>query len=387
MPVPQMLSVRRVRANTIDSGRSLRSPIYDEDYTKYIHECLRPGEHLTSPWTLPAPRLPDNPNDWTEKAIANAYFYAQYRLKSRTVTPRTQVFLEQYREVADAAIKEPSYARKSVLTALTKTLNSKVILSREASFNEIRGQVALKNVVFMRYLACYEDYLGAQFRRFRDAAISEGVEDVKLFTGDAKNWTAVHSSLEKEEKAHNAWKRRANIGYGDFMPDDHTTQAIHKACIALELDYENTRYSIKWYSKRNEHMHCNIAIHINDCNWDALGIQLRKDLNDLPKIMGDSDYEQMRLVLTSIAERYFERLDDQHCIPSEKASILRFKRDRKHRERLRNEESKAERLREQQNGAKLAREARSERSYRDIGTQFDGMEVAERRKKKSSSSC
>lgn len=376
-PLPQIHTIRRRRADTIDSSRSFLSPLFDEEYKKYVHENLRPGPTLKSPWTLPAPQVP---SFWTQKAISNAYFYGQYRLKIRNLTPRTETFLGQYRDVAKEAMQDPSREKICVLTALTKTLNSKVILLKEPSIEQIRGQQALKNLVFLRYLATYGDYLGEECKRFRDAAIEKKVEGRELFTGEKKTWTTVVDEIEREARREGIWFSKKNSTFENIesMPDSPTTDAIRKACNELGLDFENTKYSIHWYTQRNEKVHCMVDIFIKECEWDALGVRLLKDLKDLPNVVGTREQEQMGKVLENIKTRYFYRLDVSRCLPSQKADELRIKHNEKERRRI--GRSAEELLLEQRKQTKLARTRREkDRSSRSVGCQFDGIEDAERR--------
>jgi len=340
---------------------------------------------MESPWILPAPQILNEPDQWGENAIKSALFYAHCRLKSRKVTPRTEAFLQQYQEIANAALNDPTLAKRSVLAEFTKTLRSKVILQKDASLRDIQGQVILKKLVVMRYLADYGDYLSEQCKRFRDAAAEEKIDGYEHFTGDGKSWTTVQNNLNNEEKLYNLWKKRVQFVVGSIdrhpLPDDPTTQAIHRACIALDLDYENTRYSIERYADRNQTMHCMVGVWIKDSNWTALGAQLQKDLRDLPNVMGGQEQSQMRLVLESISERYFDRLGPK-CIPSELAESLQLEQNRKRRLKLR---SSDELRRDQQEKTKLATAIRAERKSQMV-IPVDEKKVAARHEKKSSSS-
>ena len=84
----------------------------------------------------------------------------------------------------------PIIQTKSVLTELTKTFHSKKILLGEVGLKEIQGQKALRNLVVLRYLAHYGDYLGEQCKRFRDSAVDKNVDGVQFFTGEGKIWNS-----------------------------------------------------------------------------------------------------------------------------------------------------------------------------------------------------
>lgn len=367
-----MPTINRHRSQTLESS------IYDDDYKKYIHESFRPGQELKSPWTLSAPTTVSDPKTLDIATIKQSYFYAHYRLKLRRVSPRTEAFLQQYRNVAASAMNDPSLERKSVLAALTQTLNSKVILLKEPTLKELQGQVALKNLVIQRYWANYGHYVGEQCKRFRDSAIAKEVEGVKLFTGDGKDWTVVQDQLEREDKKYKIWKAGGFRGGPQAMPEHPTTTAIEQACLDLGLDYESTRYSIEWYSNKNASMHCMVDMHIKDCNWNSLAGQLRMDLRELPKIFGDEEHDQMHQVLISVRDRYFLHLgaDADHTFLSERAISLGTRREERRTKKFQDEQEKMQR----------SKEPRDQKRFRDFGTQFSGREAEATRKTVGSTS-
>ena len=233
-----------------------------------------------------------------EKAINHAYHYAYYRLKLRKVTPISEAFFVKYQETAQTYRKNPSLVNRTKLATLTDVLNSKVILHKFPSVTEKDSFDALKELVIMRYLADYGDYLSEECWNLRETCVA------KLDSRDSilsKNWTVVQKAIDQENQQPDDW-RAHKIG---SRPKTNTLSAIHMACSLGYMDKENTLFSIKWYSERNGTMHSNVDQFIKECVWKSLGTRLWLDLSDVPKIFWSKDQESMKNVLLLIQNRYF----------------------------------------------------------------------------------
>ncbi|KAK3176585.1 hypothetical protein OEA41_007908 [Lepraria neglecta] len=324
-PQPQASpSTTRTRAQTLENA------VYDDTYKQCIREAFATDGPKKEPW-----EIPDNvtsPDAITDTMIRNAFFYAHYRVKYRKVTPRSLEFLEKYRETAAAAMKAPSTDKKIKLAALNEILHSKVILFKQPSKEELEGQAAVKELIQFRYYADYGDYMAENCKRFRDAAMERKVEGFQCFTGSGENWTVIQKRIEREDERYKEWSDQGKPG--GVAPEQPTIDAIEKACNELKLDHDNTRFSIRWYSHRNEEMHCKVNIHIQQCDWNALATQLWKDIRELPNVFGDEEYRHMQKALDTIKDRYFAELDPVNPTHSEKALNLSIAKLRKAKAKL-----------------------------------------------------
>ena len=94
----------------------------------------------------------------TEPIVQHMYDYAHYRLKMRRVSPRTEPFLEKYRDTAKLILDNPLDLSTNTmlmikLAAFNQVLHSKTILMKEPSIQEREGYQALKELVALRFLA------------------------------------------------------------------------------------------------------------------------------------------------------------------------------------------------------------------------------------------
>ena len=311
---PASPSTTRTRAQTLENA------LYDDTYKKCIHEAFATDGPKKEPWEIPVPDNVTSPDAITDTMIRNSFFYAHYRVKYRKVTPRSLAFLEKYRDTAAAAMKAPSRDKKIELATLNRILHSKVILFKQPSKEELEGQAAVKELIQFRYYADYGDYMAETCKRFRDGAIERKIEGHQYFTGRGENWTVIQKRMDREDQRYEEWCDQGKPR--GAAPGQPTIDAIEKACTELRLDHENTRFSIRWYSHRNEEMPNSVSTYIQQCDWKALATQLWKDIIELPNVFGDEECRHMQKALDTIKDRYFDGLHPISPVPSEKAVNL-----------------------------------------------------------------
>ena len=183
--------------------------MYDEDYARFKRHTLN-LEHFSAdekPWALAPPPPFFSHTQMTESVLKHIFFHADYRLKLRRVSPRSQPFLEKMRDAAEQALEKPSVEEKTKLAAWNETLHSFTFLRREPSFHEKEAYQALQKVMIFQYLADYGDYLSEECAAFRDAALRKkdqlsGTE--LLMCG--KTWQMVQKQIEGEKVALEEWE-------------------------------------------------------------------------------------------------------------------------------------------------------------------------------------
>ena len=300
-------------------AKTLASALYDDDYKNYIKEICPSDLPGREPWNLEMPANITKAEELSEELIRHAYFYAHYRVKFRKATPRSIVFLQQYRDTAKAAMEKPTQESKIELATLNRILHSEVILYKEPSLIEKEGQEAIKKLVEMRYLADYGDYMAEQYKRFREGATEKKTVASEYFTGFGQNWTTIQETMQKEETNYKDWLARGCLGPYPLQP---IVRAVENACDGLGFHITNTRFIIKRYAQRNESMHSKVGHYIQQCDWVPLAGQLWSDLRELPSVFGEEEYEQMKQVLEDVRDRYFDVLDPIEPVPSVRASQL-----------------------------------------------------------------
>ena len=267
--------------------------------------------------------------------MQHMYDYAHYRLKTRRVSPRTEPFLQRYRDTAMLLLdNSPDSTTDEILkiklAAFNEILHSRTILMKEPSIQEREGCKALKDIVIFRYLAEYGEYLDEHGKEFRTAAMlkKDRLKNIEEFS-NGQTWQMVQDNMDAERSDYDEWVKRmhdkappatALILIKEAMmngraPPMKTTLAIENAISETGMDYDNTLYSIRRYVSRNEAMHSMINVHITKCDWNALALQMSRDIKDLPHVFGGEEYKNMSQVLREMRDRYFIGIEN----PSEPA--------------------------------------------------------------------
>lgn len=111
-------------------------------------------------------------------------------------------------------------------------------------------------------------------------------------------------------------------------------------------------------------MHSMIGVHIQQCDWQALGRQIWEDKRAIPKVFGKEEYVQMSKALEEVENRYFLEIGPYKSIPNSNATSLTIA----HHKKLQTNylERKVQR-------------PRSERSSKDVGIQCDWEENEKRK--------
>ena len=255
----------------------------------------------------------------------------------------------------------PTTANKAGLAALNEVLHSKAFLRNEPTLWEIEGQRAMRDLVKLRYIINYRDYVAEECKRFRGLATEpfRNIEGTHLFA-NGQNWQTVQHQMDNEESRYQSWKACGEPGGLLAEPERPTKDAIATACVELNFDLDTSLFSIKMYSERNKTCHCMVDVYIKECDWKNLAVLLYKDARQLPFVYppGNNEKEQklMKRAMDSIGKRYFDKLDPYQPIPSELASNLTMKRDQRLRNLLKGENQSGK---------------QKEREYEERGTQYD----------------
>ena len=328
--------------------------MYDEDYQAYSRAHFDTEQRMHRPWTLEPPEQILEHTKLTGMfdlaffvaiysadvvlgtlkltvistgpIVQHMYDYAHYRLKMRRVSPRTSPFLQRYRDTArllldnspDSTVTE---ILKIKLAAFNELLHRRTILMKEPSIQEQEGYKALKDIVIYRYLAEYEDYLGDHCKELKTAAMvkKDRLKNIKGGFSNGQTWQMLQDKMNAEKSAYDEWLERMHDNappataliliekamMNRRAPPMKTVLTIENAISGTGMGYDNTLYSIRSYVARNEAMHSMISLYIQNCDWNALALQLSRDIKDLPHVFGGEEYKHMLRVLHSVRDRYF----------------------------------------------------------------------------------
>lgn len=244
----------------------------------------------------------------------------------RKVTPRTQEFLELYKEAYKVAldVKAPAEASRAVVQAMDKAYFSTSFYFQPRSLEEHDRLMHYVRLRRLEFTANYGDYLGQELQGIRadlkEAAkgASSEIRSATRESGPPKTWVAIDDEL-------------AGANMADLR------KHVNVACDILGLDSQHMVWLIKEWAERNRIFHNQIRQCISDCHWTKLAEQICRDLKDLINVAPDEDtaryYEK---VIVNIQEEYFDitsRDDPNDWLPNEKARKLRLEKQAKEKEK------------------------------------------------------
>lgn len=257
------------------------------------------------------------------------YYYAHYRIKLRKTTPRSKEFLEIYKDKARDCLKKDDRDNKLRMMTLNDVLHSKAILRKEPYLLEIEGQKAVRELLVLKYLADYGDYMADICKPFRDLAIEHKTDGVIYIIGKT-TWIEVQKKLDVEHQAYLKWAKSG--GKAEYVQP--TTDAINVACGALGFEIETILHAIKWYSERNSNMHSEVGTKIKNHDWDGLGARLWADKRKLTNLFGEEEFTSMKKALEMVETRYFAEICPLESVTSEYATGLIVARHEKRRKQV-----------------------------------------------------
>ncbi|KAL8921716.1 MAG: hypothetical protein Q9208_005646 [Pyrenodesmia sp. 3 TL-2023] len=282
--------------------RTSISMLYDQDYKQYVHDSFVAGEPAKDPWVLEPPK-----EIKTIRQANQAYHFSHFRLKHRNITPRTEAFLVEYRKTLKEYLEKPEDGSKMIeVQTLTRILHSETILYKDPAPKDQDAMTAVRELAILRYYADYGDYLAFLCTSFRQKCMAAKVKNADMLIG--KTWTEVQKIMEKEDELREKYRRDNAPGATQGRPLSPMTTLIFAACLFLGLDFHNVKYCINWYAKRNENAHSNVTSFIRNCDWDGLGRQLWKDMDEIPSVFGPDDVKKMTESLKRLRDQFFIEL-------------------------------------------------------------------------------
>ncbi|KAI4137241.1 MAG: hypothetical protein LQ341_005223 [Variospora aurantia] len=292
----------------VPSRLSFTSLLYDAKYLQFHNQNFAAGKTVANSWDLEPPE-----EIRTTEQARQAFYYTHYRLKQRDITPRAATFLADFNRTLEEFLAQPSDIKKTTeIQTMNRVFHSKVFYYREMPAGFQNWVKAVHELAKLRYYANYGAYVA--FCK----CISAKAQNVDILIG--KSWAQVNDAIKKEKKIEEEVKWQ--YGPCGEIPHQPMTGTIAIACEFLGLEYENMKYCIDYYAERNKHFHSSAGIHIKNCDWDSLGRQLWRDMQEVPNVFGAADQVKMKQAVEQIRDRFFLRLTATSRIPSEEAMAL-----------------------------------------------------------------
>ena len=319
----QELLIPRRRARTFESSFT------DPEYDAFVHSELERGMSLT----LPAyPR--DEPVhfiDRTQLTLENvryAFWYAHFRIKNRSVTPRSRAFLEIYREAASDRMSRPSDDNSARMITHSKTLFSQAFLRKIPDPVEQEAYASLKQLQLLQFYNTYGDYfpeMCSQFSKKAEKLPAEINSDRMLID---RYWVDVQQDIEREDESWKVWEDRGKPGRA---PPTKVINFINDACYHCNYDREYIYWCIEKYAARNSTCHNGIRAFIKDLNFKALAEHLHRDARQLGTLFQGDRLFLMGELFRNVREKYYLEIEENgnYTLTDEALKMQRVRQDKR----------------------------------------------------------
>lgn len=251
----------------------------------------------------PAPLPETSPDKYTATKVQNRLEFAQ-RLKTRDITPRSEIFLQLYEDAAESALCETanddeklsSYKR---LYRYDKFIEANSFLCKERTEQQKMLEEKLLKLKRLEYYLRYGDYLAGELTALKDVANRLKTDQHEQLH---QYWTIIHKKI-LVERTH--WE---DVSKKSTSRDIPTLMAVWAAAKAVDVPEDRVLWLIKRYAERNLLAHSTIAELLSTGRWSQLANALYHDVNDLNKMIPpgmEGDIENMTIVIGTIRKKYF----------------------------------------------------------------------------------
>ncbi|KAL8924503.1 MAG: hypothetical protein Q9172_002668 [Xanthocarpia lactea] len=218
-----------------------------------------------------------------------------------------EAFLVEYRKTLKEYLEKPGDGNKKVeVKTLTRILHSKTILYKDPAPEYQGAMTAVRELAKLRYYADYGDYHAFLCNLFRQQCTAAKVKNADILIGET--WTQVQKAMVAEDESREKHRSVHGPGVTKGFPKSPMTTLVYTACSFLKVDFDNVKYSIRWYAERNKNSHSNVTTMIRNCDWDSLGRQLWQDMNEIPNVLGSEDARKMMDSLKRLRDQFFIEL-------------------------------------------------------------------------------
>ncbi len=249
---------------------------------------------------------------YTKERLQKSLIYAEKFLKLRNISPRSELFMDFYKNSIKAALTAETPTEREE-RAIDVLIEEKLIqLARFLKPYKTAKQAELEDHLLelreMQYLARYGDYLKILPTKVRHYASINKIQDWEL-TSARLQWTDVADAIIAEEE-----RRKEADRLGSKMKDEGlpTTTTIKITCRDLGLSPDTVIWSIKAYARRNRELHRSIDNMKEEGKFSELANTLYADKNDLDSVFScksATDTEHLKEIIQDEIDLYFDTND------------------------------------------------------------------------------
>ncbi len=250
-----------------------------------------------------APSPEKSPADYSHSKVEERLEYV-HRAEERNLTPRSQMFLQLYKEAADNALQVVDEdVRACYYTRLYRYdqfIQQNFWLCKEPTEQHKELEQKLLELKRLEYYARYGDHLTSELAEVKETARALRIESHEELQD---YWTKINEKMRDEKL----------ILERDGVQTDHrsvpTLLAVWHVANTVNLPRERVIWVIEQYAQRSLLSHYTITQLMQTGDWSALAILLYNDAKDLAVTIPLSDARNlvnMSATISTLKERFFE---------------------------------------------------------------------------------
>ncbi|KAK3176992.1 hypothetical protein OEA41_008318 [Lepraria neglecta] len=267
---------------------------------------------------LPVPEA--SPSLYTRERLQQSLVYAERCLKRRDISPRSELFMQLYKEELKDALKAETMEQREnhamMVMAEERLIQDKGFLRPLKSAHRAELEDQLLQLRELQYLKRYGDYMKIIPTRLRLHTSKHKSENWQLISGN-NYWSRIAVTLGAEEEAR---KEAVRIGAALDKVKLPTTAAVYMACADLGISEELALWSIQEYGTRNREVHRDLNDLKRAGEFPLLASILCADRNELSStfslIKSETDITHLRAIIQSEIDTWFEDTSDNPNHPA-----------------------------------------------------------------------
>ncbi|KAL2048872.1 hypothetical protein ABVK25_010878 [Lepraria finkii] len=269
------------------------------------------------------PELPiceASPSLYTRERLQQGLVYAERCLKRRDISPRSELFMQLYKEELKDALKAETMEQREnhamMVMAEERLIQDKGFLRPLKSAHRAELEDQLLQLRELQYLKRYGDYMKIIPTRLRLHAGKHKSENWQSISGN-NYWSRIAVTLGAEEEAR---KEAVRVGAALDKVKLPTTAAVYMACADLGISEELALWSIQEYGTRNREVHRDLNDLKRAGEFPLLASILCADRNDLTSIFSvinsETDITHLRAIIQGEIDELYEDTSDSPNHPA-----------------------------------------------------------------------
>ena len=293
---------------------------------------------------LPVPEA--SPSLYTRERLQQSLVYAERCLKRRDISPRSELFMQLYKEELKDALRAKTMEQREnhamMVMAEERLIQDKRFLRPLKSAHRAELEDQLLQLRELQYLTRYGDYMKIIPTRLRLYASKHKSENWQLISGN-NYWSEIAVDIVAEEEAR---KEAVRVGAPLDKVKSPTTAAVYMACADLGISKELAIWSIQEYGTRNREVHRDLKDLKRAGEFPLLASILSADRNELSStfslIKSETDITHLRAIIQSEIDTCFEDTSDNPNHPAAWVPSIALRRFHKDAVQKANQPSKDE---------------------------------------------